>query len=75
LLKSEASFERLITEHKQKLLNFRTNPFAHDNRGLLKNATSDEIRQRIIEGRIKVLERQIAKQKGELAKIRILLGE
>ena len=48
---SLASFQRLLDEHIQKLEDYLKNPDAYDNQGFLKNATSDEIRQRIIEGR------------------------
>jgi hypothetical protein len=64
-----------MTEHQQKLRDYIADPWAHDNRGLLANAPSDAIRRKIIAGRVKVLEGQIAKQQGELAKILKLLGD
>ena len=75
LLRSEASYEQLIAEHEQKLADFKADPMAHDNEGRLRNAPSDEIRQKIIEGRAKALEGQLAKQRGELAKIKKHLGD
>ena len=48
---------------------------AHDNLGVLRDAPSDAIRQKRIEGRIRVLERTIAKHEAELEKIKRLLGE
>lgn len=75
LLKSKASYERLIKEHKEKLEAYKKNPDAYDNQGLLKNAPSPEIREKIIQGRIKQLEKQIKKQQGELDKINRLLKE
>lgn len=48
------------------------NPDAYDDQGILKNAPP-EIRQKIIDGRIKQLQKQIDKQQGELDKINELL--
>jgi len=48
-----------IHEHRQKINQYRQNPEGFDNKGVLKNAPSPEIRQRIIEGRIKHLEKEI----------------
>jgi RHS repeat-associated core domain len=53
LLKSKESYEKLIDEHKARLQDYINNPDAHDNQGILKNAPTPEIRQRIIDGRIK----------------------
>lgn len=72
LLKSKSSYEKLIQEHKAKLQDYINNPDAYDNLGLLKNV-SPEVRQKIIDGRIKALEKQIQKQIGELEKIIELL--
>jgi RHS repeat-associated protein len=33
LQKSKASYEKLISEHQQKLSDYKANPFAHDNQG------------------------------------------
>jgi hypothetical protein len=52
--------ERQLAAHEQKLEVYRKNPEAHDNKEFLKNAPSEEARKRIVEGRIKSLERQIA---------------
>ncbi len=68
LSKSKSSYEKLIKEHQQKLNDYIKNPDAYDNKGLLKNATS-EIREKIINGRINELQNQITKQQGELNKI------
>jgi YD repeat-containing protein len=75
LLSSRQSYQDLITEHRQKLADYLADPMAHDNRGLLANAPSDAIREKIIAGRVQVLEGQIAKQEGELAKVNKLLGD
>jgi hypothetical protein len=50
--------EKQIAEHEEKLANYKSNPDAYDNKGILKNA-SPERRQSIINGRIKHLEREI----------------
>lgn len=50
---------RQVEAHKKKLDDFKRDPDAHDNRDFLKNAPSQETRERIIEGRIRNLERQI----------------
>lgn len=51
--------EKQLEKHIQKLEQYKANPFAFDNKGLLRNAPSDEIRQKIIAGRIRKLEGQI----------------
>ena len=75
LLKSKKSYEKLIKEHQQKLDDYIKNPNAYDNQKLLQNAPSEQIRQQIINNRIKVLQNQINKQQSELDKIRRLLDE
>jgi hypothetical protein len=57
--KSIRSFEKNIAEHRAKLDAYKRNPDAFDNKGFLKNAPSQEIRERIIEGRIQHLEGEI----------------
>ena len=75
VLKSKASLTSRVAEHVQKLGDYKANPGAHDNKGLLRNAPSAAIRQQIIDGRVKVLEGQITKNQNELAKVEKLLGE
>jgi hypothetical protein len=50
-----------IEEHKQKLEEYKKDPYAHDNKGTLRNA-NPEHKPKIIRGRIKEIEGQIAKQ-------------
>jgi RHS repeat-associated protein len=57
--RSIRSLEQRVQEHQQKLDAYRRDPDAFDNQGLLKNAPSDEARQRIIQGRIRHLENEI----------------
>lgn len=49
---------RQLREHEEKLRQYRTNPDFYDNLGFLKFATPD-MRKKIIDGRIRNLERQI----------------
>jgi len=73
LVKSKESYERLIEEHVTKLNKFIKNPDAFDNKGILKNASSPEIRQKIIDGRALNRQKLINKQHAELNKIIELL--
>ncbi|MEM6766207.1 MAG: RHS repeat-associated core domain-containing protein, partial [Bacteroidota bacterium] len=68
LQKSENSFQSLVKEHEKKLEDFKQDPDKFDNKGKLKDATP-EIREKIINGRIKKLEKDIQKQKNELKKV------
>jgi hypothetical protein len=74
-LKAKRTLEKRIAEHEQKLADYRRNPAAHDNDGRYANAPTEAIRQQVYEGRINVLLRDIAKQKGELAKVIEALGD
>jgi RNA polymerase-binding transcription factor DksA len=65
---SRESYKKLVEEHKQKLDEYKSNPYAHDNKNVLKNAPAQHHKD-IIAGRIKVLENQLRKQEGELGKI------
>ena len=48
-----------MDEHRQKLENYRRDPYAYDNDGRLTNAPNDEVRNRITQGRIRHLEQEI----------------
>lgn len=65
---SKNSFEALIEEHLQKIDDFKADPDAFDNKGLLKDVTP-ELREKIIQGRIKSLEKQIQGQRENLRKV------
>ncbi|MBI1926740.1 hypothetical protein HYR99_21165 [Candidatus Poribacteria bacterium] len=67
--KSIRSLEKQIDAHKDKLEKYKNNPDAYDNKGTLKNAPSEEIREEIIEGRIKKLEKEIRKFEKEKEKL------
>lgn len=53
------SLQQRAAEHQQKLADYLKNPDAFDNQGLLRNAPTPEIRQRIIDGRVRHLEQEI----------------
>lgn len=51
--------EKQINEHKNKLKQYKRDPYAHDNKGHLKNASSAERKKHIYRRRINELEKQI----------------
>ena len=57
--RSVRSLQRNIEGHETKLAQYKANPDAYDNQGILKNAPTPEIRQRIIDGRVRHLETEI----------------
>ena len=57
--KSIGTLKNRITEHKQKLDAYKRNPDAFDNKEFLKNAPNEQVRQRIIDGRVRHLEKEI----------------
>ena len=75
LRKSIDSYEKLIGEHEIKLKEYMEDPFAHDNQGLLQNAPNDRIRQKIIQGRIQALQREINIYRKNIEKLRRLLDD
>jgi hypothetical protein len=67
--KSIRSLENRVAEHEQKLADYKSNPDKYDNKGLLKNA-SPKTRQKIIQGRVRKLEREIRTFQQEITKLR-----
>jgi hypothetical protein len=67
--KSASREKELIKEHEDKLEQYTKDPYSMDNDGRLRNAPSGEIRERIIEGRKKVLRDAISRHQRELQKI------
>ncbi|MEU2492853.1 hypothetical protein [Streptomyces sp. NPDC007883] len=57
--KSIESYRKLIEEHEEKLRAYLADPDAYDNKGFLKNAPNEEVRQRIIDGRTRHLKKEI----------------
>jgi hypothetical protein len=63
---SISSLEARLAEHEQKLADYKANPDAYDNKGFLKGASSPEIREKIISGRVRHLEGEIANFRKQL---------
>jgi predicted RNase H-like nuclease (RuvC/YqgF family) len=63
------SFERNIAEHRAKLEAFKKSSDAFDNKGFLKNAPSQAIRDQIIEGRIQHLEGEIRNWQNQIDRL------
>jgi RHS repeat-associated protein len=57
--RSVNALTKRIGEHKKKLEDYIKNPDSFDNKDFLKNAPNQEVRQRIINGRVKHLEKEI----------------
>ena len=59
-----------IKEHEIKLEEYKQNPDKFDNKGFLKNAPTNEIREKIIQGRIKHLEDEIKNFEEQINQLR-----
>jgi hypothetical protein len=68
-LKSIASLKEQIAKHETKLAEYIKDPYRFDNKGFLKNAPNDEVRQNIIRTRIKHLKQEIETFKENIQKI------
>lgn len=68
-IKSISSYKDLIARHQQKLAEYIKDPMKFDNKGLLKNAPSEAVRQRIIDSRVKHLETEIKTFQDNIQKI------
>jgi hypothetical protein len=55
---AKSNYKRMV-EHVDKLEKYKQNPIKYDNLGLLKNAPSEQVKQKIIESRIAHLEKEI----------------
>ncbi|MDY3529995.1 hypothetical protein PG593_09435 [Riemerella anatipestifer] len=69
-MKSIKSFQNQINQHKIKLKQYTKNPMKYDNKGFLKNAPNDAVRQRIIQARIKHLKHEIKTFESNINKIK-----
>lgn len=67
--KAIRSLQKRLDEHREKLAAYRANPDAYDNKGILAGA-SPEVRQRIIEGRVRHLEQEIANFQNQINALR-----
>lgn len=63
------SYEDLIREHEEKLEAYKSDPDAYDNKGFLKNAPNDEIRQKIIDSRVGHLQKEIQTFRDNIDKV------
>ncbi len=68
--KSLDSLASRLAEHQAKLNAYRANPDALDNKGLLRNAPTQEIRDQIIQRRIQILERDIKHFETQIEKVK-----
>nr|WP_238786552.1 VENN motif pre-toxin domain-containing protein [Gilliamella sp. ESL0250] len=64
------SLEEQIRLHEKKLAEYKRDPYSFDNKGHLKNAPNEEVRQKIINARIKHLEHAINTFKNNINKIK-----
>ena len=48
-----------MTEHIDKLEKYKQNPMKYDNKGFLKNAPTEQVKQKIMNTRITHLEKEI----------------
>ena len=63
------SLSKEAAEHRAKLAAYMAEPDAHDNLRLLANAPTAEVRQSIIAGRVRHLEREIATFERQIAQL------
>jgi len=63
------SLQSQVEAHTAKLNDYMANPDAYDNQGLLARAPSPQIRQRIIDGRIRHLQTEIKTFQDQITKI------
>jgi len=62
LQKSKSSLQQLIAEHTQRMIDYQNDPDKFDNKNKLKDIAKD-IREKIIQGKLKKLEKEIEKFK------------
>jgi len=68
--KSIRSLQKRIDEHRKKLQDYIQNPDAYDNLGRLRDAPTPEIRQMLIEGRIRKLRKEMDNYQRQINNIR-----
>ena len=74
MLRSITSLEARIAELQAKLDAYRADPWAYDNQGLLARAPNDQVRDRIINGRINHLENEIRGFQNQVDSLKAQLG-
>ncbi|MGI8310683.1 putative T7SS-secreted protein [Saccharopolyspora hattusasensis] len=67
--RSVESYEKRIKEHEEKLEAYKRDPEAYDNKGFLKNAPNDEVRQKIFDTRVGHLEKEIQTFRDNIDKV------
>lgn len=67
--RSLRSLQSQVQKHQEKLDDYRANPDEYDNLGILGRAPTPEIRQRIIDGRIRRLETEIQTFQDQIDKL------
>lgn len=67
--RSIRSLQRQVEEHQTKLDAYSADPDAYDNLGILERAPTPEIRQRIIDGRVRHLETEIRTFQDQIDKL------
>lgn len=67
--KAAKSNYKRMAEHIDKLEKYKQNPLKYDNLGLLKNAPSEQVRQKVIQSRIAHLEKEIQAFYNNIVKI------
>ena len=68
-IKSISSLENQIAKHQSKLAEFIKDPMKFDNKGFLKNASNDAVRQKIIQSQINHLNKEIQTFQKNIQKI------
>jgi|GEM_PF-3259400 ribosome-associated translation inhibitor RaiA len=71
--KAIRSLEKQIEDHQAKLAAYIADPYAQDNLGILRDAPNDELRRKIIEGRIAKLQKEIQTFSDEIEKLKVEL--
>ena len=69
-VKSIRSLEDRLAEHQSKLEAYKKNPDAFDNKGFLKDAPSQAVRERIIQERVNHLEQEIQNFQQHIERLR-----
>ena len=68
-LKSISSLESQVSKHEAKLAEYIKDPMRFDNKGFLKNAPNEVVRQKIIQSRVNHLQQEINAFRDNIQKI------
>jgi hypothetical protein len=61
--------QKRIAEHEAKLKDYEEDPDAYDNKGFLKNAPNEDVRESIIQKRIEHLQDEINNFKNQISQL------